>query len=77
MQMVDGAKLDMASASVNVNANRKERERITTSPNKPTWTPTNETENANESLSTLALETVLRERLLEITHPRRQVWIRV
>ena len=65
----------MARASVNVNTNRKERERMTTSPNKPTRTPTKETENANEPLSTLALETVLRERLLEITNPCRQVWV--
>ena len=40
--MVDGAKLDTARDSVNANANRKDRERITTSPRKPTQTPTKE-----------------------------------
>jgi len=73
-QMVNGAKLDTARDSVYVNANRKERrERTATSPDKINTDPIKETENANEPLSTLALETVLRERLLEITHPRRQV----
>ena len=73
--MVDEAKLDTARDNVNVNANRKEREnhykskQINTDPHK------RDTENVDESLSALALETVLRERLLEIIHPRRQVWV--
>ena len=37
--------------------------------------PTKETEKANESPLTLALETILQGQLLEITNPRRQVLV--
>jgi hypothetical protein len=71
--MVDGAKLDTASKCKC--KPKGEKERTTTSPNKSTRTPTEEIENINELLLTFTLETILRERLLVIIHPRREVWV--
>ena len=66
--MVDGAKLDTARDSVNVNANRKERKEENHYKSKSTRTP-HKRDRKFQSLLAFTLETILRERLLEIIHP--------
>ena len=63
--MIDGAKLDTArDCKFQYKLKRESITQVNTDPDK------RDTKNANEPLSTLALETVLRERPLEIFRPR-------